>query len=496
MRILFIYPNDYLNIGAPPGVALLAAVLREAGHEVRIFDFTFVKTRPDPEPEEKAETGIFLPTATTLDDLVRDDPVQSLDQAFREMVAEFDPGLVCLSAMTGLYDRGVRLIERNKDLLRCPVIAGGVHATIASEDAMRPACIDAVCVGEGELVLLELAERLEAGRDWRDLRNLAYMGDNGPVFNEFNSFVDLNALPCPDWSVFDERHMFRPYMGNVYRGGFVLMSRGCPYRCTYCVNAPLRRRLKGCGRYFRVQTAAKTIKQLRTLKERHGATWFKFGDDTIMTLSEEHLEELARGLEPLGIMFGCSVRPETTTERKVELLRRMGCVAATIGVESGDQELRRSALNRTMSDEAIVNAVRILKDHGIRVSSFNMVGLPGETREQVFKTVALNRSLGADSANVFVLYPYPGTEIAMNAGADFRDERGEVIPVSKAADFALSGMEPAEVEGLHRTFNLYMSLPEELWPVIRLAEADTEQGRMVHGALTEYVRGHVIAGRR
>ena len=491
MRYLFVYPNDYLNVGIPPGVALLVAVLRAEGHEVEVFDFTFIKTKPTPKAE-RAETGIFLPTAVTLEDLVRDDPVQNVEELFRARLAAFGPDVICLSSMTGLYDQAVRLFENCADAIHCPVIAGGVHATIAPEDAMRPECIDAICVGEGETFLLELGERLRTGRDWHDLNNLGYMAPSGPVINEFNQFVDLDELPVPDWSVFDERHMFRPYMGEVYRGGFILMSRGCPYRCTYCVNAPLRRRLKGCGKYFRAETAQSTIRQIATLKERHGATWFKFGDDTIMTLSEAHLEELADGLEPLGIMFGCSVRPETTSVRKVELLKRMGCVATTIGVESGDQALRRSVLNRTMSDDDIIKAVRILKDHGIRVSTFNMIGLPTETREQVFKTIGLNRRLDADSANVFILYPYPGTEIAMNAGLPFRDGRGEVIPVSKASSFDLSNMTPTEVEGLHKTFNLYMSLPEDLWPVVGLAETQDAQGAMVHESLTSYVRNNVI----
>lgn len=495
MRILFVYPNSFLNVGVPPGVALLSAVLKREGHEVDIFDFTFVKRRPLPEREDSAETGIFLPTATTVEDLVREDPVRSLEEAFRDKLAAFDPELICLSSMTGLFDRAVELLRSCRDAYDCHVTAGGVHATIASEDALDPDVIDTICVGEGELFLPELARLLEEGRDYRGLSNLGWKENGEKRFNGYLPFADLDALPDPDWDLFDDRHLFRPYMGQVYKGGFVLMSRGCPYRCTYCVNSPLRRRLKGCGRYFRVQSPARTVAQIANFKERYGATWFKFGDDTIMTLKEEQLEELADGLEPLNIMFGCSVRPETTTARKAELLKRMGCVATSIGLESGDEELRRNALNRTMSNDDIRNAVRVLKDNGIRVSTFNMIGLPGETREQVFKTIALNRELDSDSANVFILYPYPGTQIAIDHEIPLRDDRGHIVPVTEASGFALSRMDPEEVEGLHRAFNLYMSLPESLWPVVRIAEGDDEQGHVVHEALTRYVRERLAEGR-
>lgn len=474
MKILFIHPNDYLNIGIPNGIALFSAILKKEGFEVDLFDFTFIKPKEYEKPKkgkgvDTANKGIFLPTEYTLEDLVAEDPVQPLEEAFKKKLDEFRPDLIAVSVMTGYFDKAIELLESVKP--PCPVIVGGVHSTISPEDALFFNAVDFICVGEGEGLIVELCQALKKGKDYSKIKNLGYKKNGQIVINELRPFINLDDLPVPDWGLFDKRHLFRPFMGKVYQGSFYIMSRGCPQLCTYCVNGSLRERQSGCGTYFRYQSPATTIKHLTFLKEKFGATWFKFGDDSIMLLPEEYLEELARGLKPIGIQFGCSVRPETTTERKVELLKEMGCVAASVGVESGNEKIRKQVLNRHMSDETIKKAIKTLKQFGLRVSTFNMIGLPGETRENVFETIRLNRELDVDSVNVYIVYPYPGTEISKKYNIKLRGEDGKLVPVNRSSSFAFSQMSPQEVEGLLQTFDLYLRLPEEMWLAIRKAES-------------------------
>lgn len=484
MKILFIYPNDYLSIGIPTGLSTLIAIVKEAGHEVSLFDYTFVKTRGTGDQPEV--TPGLLPTELKIEDLVRDDPIQSVEEAFEEHLASFQPDLVCLSTMTSSFDDGMALIRRFRGSFKCKVIVGGVHATISPEDILAQDAVDLICVGEGEGLLLELCEHLEKGIDYRNIRNLGFRSQNGIQLNAPRPFFDLEELPTPDWGSFDQRHLFRPFMGKIYCGSFYVMSRGCPFRCTYCVNGPLREQLSGCGRYYRHQSPHTAVRQLSHLKAKFGATWFKFADDTIMGFQEDYLEELAEGLEPLDIQFGCSVRPETTTETKVALLKKMGCVAMSIGIESGNEDLRKTVLNRRMTNEQIERAMCIIREQDIRISTFNMIGLPEETRENVFETITFNKSLNVSAANVYILYPYPGTEIYSKYKLRFRDETGSIIPVSRASSFALSRMSPEEVEGLHKTFGLYLMLPEELWQVVRYAEGKGAMAEEIHDALSQY----------
>ena len=483
-KVLFIHPNEYLRIGIPNGIATLSAVLKRHDFEVESFDFTFIK----PEGYKvtlTANKGLYLPTEYTLEDLVASDPIRNLNHAFKEKLLQFKPDLVAVSTMTGHFDKVINLLETVK--VECPVIVGGVHATLCSEDVLSNNVVDFICVGEGEELLVELCSTLQDGKkDYASIRNLGYKVGNALKINELRPFINLDEIPCPDWSLFDKRHLFRPFMGKVYQGSFYVMSRGCPQDCTYCVNDVLKRTLRNCGRYFRYQSPKTTISQISSLKSEFGADWFKFADDSIMLLSEEYLEELHDGLKELDIQFGCSVRPETTTIRKVELLKSMGCVAASVGIESGNENLRKSILNRRMSNQQIETAIQILKNAGIRVSTFNMIGLPGESRDNVFETIALNKKLNVEAVNFYIVYPYPGTAISEKYKTKYRNTNGIIVPVSQASSFALSAMPPQEVDALLRTVDLYIALPEKMWRIIRLAEGQDHTAQELRNALYEY----------
>ncbi len=282
MKILFLYPNQYLSIGIPTGISTLSAVLKREGYEVDIFDWTFIKTEPGEEKPLTANKGLYLPTPYTLENLVADDPVQSLDEAFEEKLRSFAPDLVAVSVMTGYFDDVTGLLNRVRP--SCPVVVGGVHSTISPEDALTPDVVDFICVGEGEEFLLELCNRMEKNMDYTGIRNIGYKRGKQVKINELRPFIDMDELPDPDWELFDERHLFRPFMGHVYSGSFYVMSRGCLGRCSYCVNGAFRKRLRDSGRYFRYQSPDTTARHLDSLKKKHGATWFKFADDSIMLL--------------------------------------------------------------------------------------------------------------------------------------------------------------------------------------------------------------------
>ena len=418
--------------------------------------------------------------------MVAEDPVQSIEDAFVNKLRSFQPDLLAVSVMTGYFDNVIRLLEKVKPSQ--PVLLGGVHPTISPKDSLAPEVVDYICVGEGEEFLLELCERIDRGKDFLDIRNLGYKKGKNFKINKPRPFINMDELPPPDWALFDQRHLFRPFMGRVYSGSFYVMSRGCPFECTYCVNGALKKNLKECGRYFHYQSPATTARHLAALKEMFNATWFKFADDTITIFPDSYLEELAELIRPLGIMFGCSVRPETITKHKVELLKSMGCVAASLGIESGNPRLRKEILNRKMSNEQIEKAISLLKDADIRVSTFNMIGLPEETRENVFETIRLNKKLGVSAVNVYVVYPYPGTEINRNYQIELRDKSGKLIPVSEAAGFELSYMSRSEVEALLKTFRLYVSLPEDKWAEVRKAEQPSEEGFVLRNQLQEDAR--------
>lgn len=488
MKVLFFNPANYLEIGIPQSIAILSAILKREGHQAELFDTTFLKPQ-DYAAQNKEMMGgpaIYKQTAYTIEDLVKDDTVSIIEDEFQKHIDRYNPDLIAVSTMTTNYDFAIDIMKKVK--IKCPVIFGGVHATISPEEVISEDCIDMICIGEGEEVLADLCNAMEKGTDYIGIKNLWVKSQNGKLYkNGIRPFVDLDTLPCPDWSIFDSRHLFRPFMGEIYKGGFYISSRGCPGACTYCVNITLRKMFKNCGRYFRYQKPDTTITHLTELKQKYKATWFKFGDDTFLLQPLKNLHELAERMKPLDIYFGCSVRPDTVSEEKVKLVKEMGCVAMSVGIETGNEEIRRKVLNRQISNEQVERAFKIINDHGIRISSFNLIGLPTETRENVFETIAFNQKLNVKSANVYILYPFPGTQIYIENEINYKGKDNRIIPMSKASVFDLSKMSIEEVEGLQKTFNLYLCLPKQLWPIIQLAEENTSQSDVIFNALNDYV---------
>ncbi|NQT66474.1 MAG: B12-binding domain-containing radical SAM protein [Actinobacteria bacterium] len=486
MKVLFFYPANYLEIGIPQSISILSAILKKDGHEVELFDTTFLKPEAyNPEHDNKmAGPAIYKKTPYTLEDLVKDDPVVNIEKEFQKKIENFKPDLIAVSTMTTNYDFALRVIKKIK--AKCPIIFGGVHTTLCPEEVLSEQTIDMICIGEGEEALPELCKAIESGNDYRNIKNL-WVKSNGKVYkNSIRPFVDLDTLPCPDWSIFDSRHLYRPFRGEVYKGSFYISSRGCPCGCTYCVNRTLRELFKDCGRYFRCHKPETTVAHLTELKKKFGATWFKFGDDTFLLQPLKNLKELSTKLKDLKILFGCSVRPDTITEEKVKLMKEMGCVAMSIGIETGNEEIRYKVLNRHIPNDQMEKSFKIINEYDIRISTFNLIGLPGETRENVFETIELNRKLKVQSANVYILYPFHGSQISIQNNTNYKRKNGKIIPMSKASVFHLSVMTPREVEGLKKTFNLYLSLPKQLWPIIELAEGSGNRNKKIYQALTEF----------
>jgi len=478
LKILFVYPESYLNIGIPGGIAVMSALLKQRNHEVDLFDTCFLKTEEYQKTQDvhggvglsdKGGVSVFKKTDYSIEDLVANDPVVNLAEEFQKKIDSFSPDIIALSCMTSTFDFTCDLVRSVKH--KAIVIVGGVHATIAYEDCLDQDCIDYAFVGEADRGIISFVELLEKNEDVTKTPGLAHKNINGEYTNnKVGSRVCLDDLPCPDWGLFDERHLFRPFEGKIYKGSFYSQSRGCPMQCKYCVDPTESAITGGPIGYFRVQKPEITIAHLTELKEKYGATWYKFSDDTFLLPKIDHLKELAVGFKKLGIQFGCSVMINTMTEEKVAMAKEMGCVSMSIGIEAGSPEIRES-LNRKYSDEKLFKGIGWMHKHGIKVSSFNIIGCPGETREQVFETIELNRKLSVESCNVYIMFPYPGTPIQIESKLPIRDKNGRLLQVSEAKNLRLSKIPPDELEGLEKTFNIYLNLPKSLWPVIKLAES-------------------------
>lgn len=465
MRALFFLPEFYLQAGIANGVSLLSAILKEHGHEVALFDTSFLRTRRS---DITAEVRVFLEKMFKSGFSRKENdylPDGAIEAVFLKEIQEFKPNVIAMSTTTDNFYLGRDILqavkpEIDKNIL---IVSGGVHSTILPEEIIAEDVIDVVCVGEGEEALLELCNMLQQGKDYSNIKNLWTKTKRNPLRN----LIDLDTLPTPDWTIFDKRHFPRGFMGKTYIGGNYLSARGCPFRCAYCVNNYLFDLQRSSGRFFRSNSVDTTIRHLSELKEKHGLQIIKFNDDNFVSNSERYLMEFAeKYVDKVNLPFMISASPTLTTAKKIEILKKAGLVAVSMGIETGNEWIRKNVLKRKVSNDDVLKAFSLLKEFDIRASSFNMIGLPTETRANVFETIELNRQCNVASTNVYFLRPFPKTEIIKYC----KRKVPHNISVLEMSELEISEIPAKELRGLQRTFNLYVKLPKDMWPEIKLAE--------------------------
>jgi radical SAM superfamily enzyme YgiQ (UPF0313 family) len=286
-------------------------------------------------------------------------------------------------------------------------ICGGPHITC------YPACIkdisrlDAICIGEGEYPTLELVNALNEGKDFSNIKNLWVRKDGDIIKNETRPFIaNLDELPFEDREIFNLQKSIDKYgLGQVR----VMTTRGCPYQCTYCSNGRISK--TQAGRYVRFRSATNIMDELNYLNENYRFNEIFFDDDIFMMDKTVRVEFCRRYPKEIGKPFVFCSHVELCTEEMLKELKAAGGRRIDFGVESGNEDLRRNILKRSMTNRQILEATRMSKEVGFQVKSLNMVGLPEETVEKYLDTVKLNQEIKPDVVSMFVFYPYPGTEL-------------------------------------------------------------------------------------
>jgi len=295
MKILFVYPNIQRGARTPQlGICSLSAVLKLHGHECDLYDTTLV--------ESGQEQTTF---------------VQKLE--------DFQPHLVAFS----IRSNEVRMVRLLKELIPegITVVAGGYHATVATQEMMET--FDIAVQGEGEYALLELVEKLEKGESLKDVQNV-WVRENGVVHkNSLRALVDLDDLPFPDWQIFDEEHFTSHYLkGGVARGANIVGtfegSRGCIFTCTYC-SSPHLMNMYGGRSWRREKSPERMAEEVHTLKKLLGRLDYIYFVDEIFLTQRPRLERFRDIFSSqVNIPFTFMERPELITEEKMKLISEAG----------------------------------------------------------------------------------------------------------------------------------------------------------------------------
>ncbi|MEO5364787.1 MAG: B12-binding domain-containing radical SAM protein [Magnetococcus sp. WYHC-3] len=296
------------------------------------------------------------------------------------------------------------------------IVAGGEHVTAMTEYTLRDCAALDLCVrGEGEGPLLDLLADVEAGGDGRRVAGCAYVDaegnyrENGPV----RRIQDLNQLPRPWWP---EGYLNRFWEAGKAFGVLtqrdmpMMISRGCPFQCTFCSSPRMWTTRYG------LRDVAEVLRETREYIEKYNITAVQLYDLTAI-VKKRWIVEFCQGLIREGINIKWSLpsgtRSEALDEESLGLLKQVGCNYLVYAPESGSAETLER-IKKRLDLQRLTRSVQTAVRLGINVRVNLMIGLPGETRFQVFRTLVYGMKLawmGAAEVSLQLFSPYPGSEL-------------------------------------------------------------------------------------
>ena len=464
MRVALINPRFRLPIDtrttAHLGLAYLAAVSQKRGDTVRIFD-------ADVE-----------------------------EQSVEDFVSEFKPDLVGITANTPQVKQAWRTAKAIKSVRDIPVVVGGPHPSVAAEgldyeSAEKPG-VEIVVRGEGEGPWLEISNRVEEFlRDsedqsatalmdpekgiWNDIQGITYKTSDGSVYRNMDAkpINDLDSLPWPAYNLFrmDKYTNLQPATDHIdgARSFSIMTSRGCPYRCTFCSQSimPIK---------WRSRSAENVIAEWWHLVHDLDAQEIGVLDDSA-NIRVKRLEELghaliANNLQHVPWIFVNGIRANLAHRELLALLKQAGLKRLAFGVETGDPHILKS-IDKKVDHETIRQAFRNAKEVGLETIAFMILGLPGETRETMQRTIDFAIELDPLIANFSMMTPYPGTkvyEVVKRQGRLLINDWEDYVFFEQQARYEMGEMTAELVEEMYRkAYRQFYLRPS---PILRRLKTD------------------------
>ncbi len=402
MRVALINPRFRLPIDTRTtphlGLAYLSAVSERRGDDVRVYDADIE------------------------------------DQPLADFIQEFRPHLVGITANTPQVKQAWRTAAQIRAVHDVPVVLGGPHVSVVAEnldfESLQQPGVDMIVRGEGEGAWQAISDRVESylkdqptfttqdlfsiEKDlWSDLLGVSYKSSDLQLHRNPDrpAIPDLDSLPWPAYHLFkmDRYTNLQPATDHIdgARSFSIMTSRGCPYRCTFCSQSimPIK---------WRARSPENVLEEWRHLVKDLGALEIGVLDDSA-NIRVDRLNKLAdmliaQELNQVPWIFVNGIRANLASYELMNKLKQAGLKRTAFGVETGDEEIMAS-IDKRVDHATIREAFKNAKAAGLETIGFFIIGLPGDTRESMQRTIDFACELDPLIANFSMMTPYPGTKV-------------------------------------------------------------------------------------
>lgn len=427
MKVLFLHPNKWGRGVTAIWIASHLGILNKNPNvQSEIFDLSFYEDWTDNENKFNTKNLQYLESDYEKQIVFKKKYLPDL----QNKIDSFDPDIIFWSAFSshihgeGEYaslENGYSALENVNLPNKSKLIVSGLQSTEDPKYVLKKyPKVDYVISGESEIALNSICNNIDNAHK---LENVCYRKNGSIIINPKSSIIDsLDHFSPYDYSKFDNQSLLRPYNGKVYKAIDYEISRGCIYSCSYCVETVIQRfygfneinkngAIKNFKNYLRTKSIDKIKEEFNFLVNDLGIEYIRYQDTNFLTITSSLLHEFADFIQKKDVnYFGyIETRAEGINEKSINLLKKLKIDGIGMGIELSSQDFRESELNRFVDQDKIINAFKILKQHNIKRTAYNVIGFPEQTEKSILDTIEFNKLLDPDNITVAYYSPYLGT---------------------------------------------------------------------------------------
>jgi anaerobic magnesium-protoporphyrin IX monomethyl ester cyclase len=395
--------QDFFRISQPDGLGYIAASLEKNGHSVKLLDAASTGWRQKTQTRELILAGMTYPEILAI-------------------IKSYKPNLIGISMVSSLFkNNGYKLAEIIKlNFKQIPIIVGGAHPSVAYLECLNTGYIDIAVVGEGEITVCELVDEMVRNKpNLHRIKGIVYKNKNKLIVTEKRPFItDLDKLPYParkyypmDDYFMASKKLLSSFAISTYnhRWANMITSRGCPYGCVFCsINLSM-------GQKWRGRSAENVMSEIKLLINTYKVDYISFLDDN-MSFVRSRMQDICDLIIQNNLKFKWStpngLRADTLDEPLLLKMKKAGCHRIAVAPESGSQRVINQIIGKRLKLEQVEKIVRICKKIGLDIDCFFVIGLYGETKNEIQQTLEYAKYLkkiGASAFNFALATPFIGT---------------------------------------------------------------------------------------